>query len=146
MRVERQRGNSLDASRLYAIWRIRDAVFAFEQRADDIEADGIDLDPEVTHWWIDDDGAIASYLRTVDQEDHVKIGRVCTRRADRGRGLAGRLMRAVLAAHPGTELRMSAQAHLADWYAGFGFVAHGRPYVEAGIEHIAMRRGSAEGR
>ena len=38
---------------------------------------------------------------------------------------------------------LHAQAHLEDFYARFGFAAFGKPFVEAGIPHVAMRRRDA---
>ncbi|MBC2607755.1 GNAT family N-acetyltransferase [Pelagicoccus albus] len=38
------------------------------------------------------------------------------------------------------ELILSAQTHAAEFYRRLGFVAMGKPYQEAGIEHIEMRR------
>ena len=66
------------------------------------------------------------------------IGRVTTHRAHRRRGLAGALMRhAMSMAAPPIEIK--AQAHLADWYATFGFVPYDAEFVEDGIPHQRMR-------
>ena len=41
---------------------------------------------------------------------------------------------------PGGAIRISAQTRLERFYAGFGFVAVGAPYLEDGIEHTEMLR------
>jgi len=42
-------------------------------------------------------------------------------------------------------VRISAQTHLETFYASFGFVAVGPPYLEDGIDHTEMLRAAAEG-
>jgi ElaA protein len=41
-------------------------------------------------------------------------------------------------AGPGQALRISAQAHLSRFYAGFGFASVGEIYLEDDIQHIEM--------
>ena len=42
-------------------------------------------------------------------------------------------------------MRISARTHLETFYASFGFVAVGPPYLEDGIDHTEMLRAAAEG-
>ena len=134
-------GADLSAADVYAIWQIRDAVFAVEQQCDEPDVDGIDLLPTCTHLWYADDDGVTSYLRTyVADAGYRKVGRVATRRDQRGRGLSSRLMTAVLERWGGEAIRIGAQAYLHDWYAGFGFVRDGENFLEAGIDHVPMRR------
>lgn len=140
MTIRSVSGPELTARQVYEIWRIRDVVFMFEQKADEREADGIDLDAPVTHWWIEDDAGLTSYLRTISVDGALKVGRVCTREDARGRGLSSALMAAVVDAHGDGLITLSAQAYLEDWYAGFGFERHGDVYSEAGIDHVWMER------
>jgi ElaA protein len=65
---------------------------------------------------------------------------VATAPAHRHRGLAGRLVRAAIELCGGTPISLGAQAHLEDWYAGFGFQRSGPGYLEDGIPHVPMRR------
>lgn len=140
MTIHSVAGPDLTAPQLYGIWRIRDAVFAVEQRVDEPEVDDIDLDTHVTHWWSEDPRSLTSYLRTIDVGDALKVGRVCTRRDARGQGLSRTLLRAVLEEHGDRLVKLSAQAYLEDWYARFGFERHGDVYDEAGIPHVWMER------
>jgi ElaA protein len=41
---------------------------------------------------------------------------------------------------PHVDVRISAQTHLEAFYASFGFVAVGSPYLEDDIEHTEMLR------
>ncbi|GAA2078970.1 GNAT family N-acetyltransferase [Aeromicrobium halocynthiae] len=136
-----RRGDDLSAAEVYAIWRIRDAVFAVEQQCDEPDVDGVDLLPTCTHVWLADDAGLTSYLRTFTTESGLrKIGRVATRADARGRGLSSRLMQTVLERWGDGVIALGAQAYLHDWYAGFGFVRSGENFMEAGIEHVPMRR------
>lgn len=141
MRIIARPGPELTAREVYEIWRIRDAVFAVEQQCDEPDVDDVDLLPDCTHLWVTgDDGAISSYLRTYLADGARRIGRVATRRADRGRGLSGRLLTEVIDRWGEGELELGAQAHLEDWYGSFGFVACGPHFTEAGIDHVPMLR------
>lgn len=136
-------GDRLTAAELYEVWRLRDLVFAVEQRVDDVDVDGLDLLPTTSHLWLAEDGRLTSYLRVLTDGGAVRIGRVCTRRDARGQGQSGRLMRAALDRWGRGEVRLGAQAYLERWYAGFGFTVSGPPYVEAGIDHVPMLRPGA---
>jgi ElaA protein len=62
----------------------------------------------------------------------------------RGTGM-GRVMMAEAVkrcdeAYPGQPNRISAQAHLAKFYGGFGFEPIGEPYLEDDIPHLEMLR------
>ena len=137
-------GDALSAADVYAIWRIRDAVFAVEQQCDEPDVDGIDLLPTCTHVWLEDGAGLTSYLRTFTTDTGLrKVGRVATRADARGHGLSSRLMRTVLERWGDADIALGAQSYLHDWYAGFGFVRDGENFMEAGIEHVPMlRRGS----
>ena len=134
------RGDELSAADVYAIWKIRDAVFAFEQHVDDTDVDDLDLLAETTHLWIADDDGPTSYLRILTGDDSLKIGRVCTRKDMRSRGLSGQLMTEVSTRFGDGQLTLNAQAHLERWYEGFGYVRTGDNFDEAGIDHVPMRR------
>jgi ElaA protein len=69
-----------------------------------------------------------------------RIGRVCTRAAERGHGHTARLMDAALADVGPNACRISAQTYLADMYARHGFTKDGAEFVEDGIAHVPMLR------
>jgi len=79
----------------------------------------------------------------------MRIGRVVTAAAARGRGVAAALMTQAVERCIETDatvpIVLGAQAHLADWYARFGFVVSGDRYQEDGIPHVPMTRAAAGG-
>lgn len=135
------RGDELTAQDVYDVWRIRDAVFAFEQQVEDVDVDGRDLLPVTTHLWTADDDGPTSYLRVyVDDDGSRHVGRVCTRRDQRGRGLSSRLLQEVHRLWGDETLVLHAQAHLEQWYERFGYIRTGEDFDDAGIPHTPMVR------
>lgn len=156
--VRRARWDSLTTDELYAIVRLRNRVFALEQRVTAEDFDGRDREPDTEHWWIPgDDGVARAYLRCirladgevqpegVDRATRV-LGRVATGVDHRGQGLARRLVGAVLDAHPDEAFLLHAQEYVAGLYAAVGFTPFGEPYDEAGIRHVGMYRAATERR
>lgn len=141
--------SELSTEDVYSIARLRTDVFLREQRVDDMELDGRDLEPATRHWWIADDRGAASYLRTLQDERaehldaHRVIGRVVTRADRRGEGLAHRLVQAVVDRYGREGMLLHAQVHVAGLYARSGFAAFGDEYQEAGIAHISMYRSAS---
>jgi ElaA protein len=132
---------------LYEIARLRTDVFLMEQKADETELDGRDLEAATRHHWISgDDGSVLAYLRTLREDEpehrdaHLVIGRVVTRKEARGRGLARALVDSVIAGNPGQAILLHAQEYVQGLYAKAGFEPFGGVYEEAGIAHIAMYR------
>jgi len=39
-----------------------------------------------------------------------------------------------------TEIELHAQCHVEPFYARAGYARHGEPFVEAGIDHVVMRK------
>ncbi|MEV7396903.1 GNAT family N-acetyltransferase [Aeromicrobium sp. NPDC092404] len=141
MTIRTVAGDELTAQDVYDIWKIRDAVFAVEQHVDEEDVDGRDLLAATTHLWLADADGPTSYLRVYVGPDGVRhIGRVCTRKDQRGHGLSGRLMAEVARLWGDGELQLNAQAHLERWYESFGYVRTGDDFVEAGILHTPMTR------
>ncbi|MTE23116.1 GNAT family N-acetyltransferase [Microbacterium sp. ZXX196] len=130
----------LDPATLYEILRLRVDVFVVEQECPYPELDGRDAEPDAVLAWIEEDGAVAATVRVLREPAGWRIGRVATRRAARGHGLAAALMRHAVAAHAGEEIVLDAQAHLAAWYGRFGFAVSGAEFLEDGIPHVPMRR------
>jgi ElaA protein len=141
MILRRARFAELDTATLYALLQLRCDVFVVEQRAAYRELDGRDVETGTVHLWLESDGAPASYLRVLEDPPAARIGRVCTAKAHRGAGLAGRLLQAALhELTPGTPCVLDAQTDAIGLYQRAGFVVNGAAYVEDGIEHVPMRR------
>lgn len=120
------------------IVRLRLSVFVEEQSCTYAELDGRDVLPATWHAWVEESSTVVSYLRLYAQDGADWIGRVVTASSHRGRGLAGRLITEALA-RAGRPVRLSAQAHLAPWYATYGFARCGQDFDEDGIAHTPMR-------
>lgn len=133
-------GDQLSAQQVYAIWRMRDAVFSVEQNCTIADVDGLDLLTGTTHVWLEDEEGLTSYLRSYTKSSVRRFGRVATRANSRGRGLSGRIIDAVHARWPDEVIQIGAQAHLEAWYESFGYRRCGPNFTEAGIDHVPMRR------
>jgi ElaA protein len=133
--------DELTVRQLYAITSLRERVFVVEQRCVYLDADG--LDPGARHLWAERGGDIVAYLRILPagaKYEEVAIGRVVTAREGRGGGLGRELMRRGMEACGNVPIRISAQAHLEEWYCQLGFARASEIYDEDGIAHIDMLR------
>ena len=136
-----RRFDALTVRELHDIARLRSEVFVVEQGCIYLDLDGCDTGPGAEHHWIEVDGSIASYARTLTESGgEVRIGRVVTAPDVRGRGLAAIVMVALVELFGAAPLVLEAQSHLTEWYDRFGFVVAGEEYVEDGIPHVTMRR------
>jgi len=132
--------DELTTSELHALLRLRCDVFVVEQRCAYPDLDGRDVEPGTRHVWLGDGGDISAYLRVLAEPGGVvRIGRVATNPADRGRGLAAALVRHVTATTTAPVV-LDAQTHLVDWYRRLGFEIAGDEFVEDGIPHVPMHR------
>lgn len=139
----------LKAEDLYDLLAAREAVFVVEQRCAYQEADGLDKVAWHMLVWDTVEGkrSLAATARVLDpgtRFPEVSIGRIMTSAAHRGTGLGRRIVQEAVeraeVLYPRSGIRISAQAHLRDFYAGFGFEAVGEPYDEDGISHVDMLR------
>ncbi|RWZ51249.1 GNAT family N-acetyltransferase [Labedella phragmitis] len=134
----------MDPLVLYRLLQVRIDVFVVEQRAAYADIDGRDAEPGAELLWAEDGGELLATLRILQEPDASRIGRVATARSARGRGIAADLMRRAvercLEMRPTAPILLDAQSHLVDWYARFGFVVEGEPFVEDEIPHRRMRR------
>jgi ElaA protein len=142
--IQRARVADIDPITLYRLLWLRVRVFVVEQEAAYPELDGRDLEPDAELMWIAEGDDMLATLRVLADDGAMRIGRVATAAAARGRGLAAELMRAAVAycddVAPGAPIVLDAQAQLEGWYARFGFVVSGEPFAEDGIPHLPMRR------
>jgi ElaA protein len=141
--VHNERFADLDTKTLYALLKLRVDVFVVEQSCAYPELDGRDAEPGTRHLWVT--GADASeplaYLRVLMEPDGtMRIGRVVTARAARGRGLARRLVEVALDVDHSVTTVINAQSHLVNFYTKLGFVPSGPEYLDDGIPHVPMRR------
>lgn len=145
--------SAIDCETLYALLKVRSAVFVVEQDCVYQDLDG--KDRLALHCWLErkdqpasEGGPVLAYTRLlpagVSYPGEVSIGRVVTasevRRGGWGKALMKRSLDEVHAAWPDVPIRISAQSYLEAFYSGFGFVVEGPSYLEDGIPHVAMTR------
>jgi ElaA protein len=141
------RFSELSVFELARIYRARQQVFSIEQQCVYLDADEADEQSIHVAAWSPAFSIPLAYARLVDpgvKYAEPSIGRVITTAPARGQGLGRSLLGRVIAlssqVHPGQGIRISAQERLAPFYAEFGFVAVGLPYMEDGIPHLEMLR------
>ena len=137
--------SELDPRTAYLLWRLRSEVFVVEQDCPYLDLDGRDLEPQTVHLWVEtaeDPGTPQGTLRILQEPDGstLRIGRVVVAEQHRGAGLAAQLMQAALDQVGERRCVLDAQAHLAHWYARFGFAPSGPEFLEDGIPHVPMTR------
>lgn len=143
------RFRDLSVDDLYAIVRLREAVFIIEQNCPYPDADG--RDPLAWHLlgWLDgtEGRELAAYARLFEpgvRYQQASIGRIVTSPGARGTGLGRQLMVEALQRMqqlaPGQPIKIAAQRRLEKFYTGYGFRTISDPYEEDGIVHVDMVR------
>ena len=124
---------------------VRTAVFVVEQQIPlSLEQDA--LDPHCLHAVVFDDGGLPVGTGRLLPDGH--LGRMAVLEAVRGAGIGGALLKALTEAARGRgdeAVILNAQISAERFYLRHGFVRQGAPFIEAGIEHVSMRRGFANG-
>lgn len=144
------RFGDLSVHDLYAVVRLREAVFVVEQNCPYPDADG--RDPDAWHllgWHTAPVGrALVAYARIFEpgvRYAEGSIGRVVTapdvRRTGVGRKVVAEALRRLEGLAPRERIKVAAQQRLEEFYAGFGFTTVSAPYEEDGIMHVDMIRG-----
>ncbi len=139
--------NQLSKEELYQIMILRQEVFVVEQECAYQDAD--ELDRHSFHHFITNNTtathSIAAYLRVIEPIENLNectIGRVLTRKSERGNGLAQKLIQKsfiiINEELTCTRIKISAQQYLEKFYLNLGFTPTSEPYDEDGIPHIAM--------
>ena len=133
----------LGLARLYAALRLRQEVFAVEQQSIYLDLDG--LDQQSIHMLCTRDEELLAYQRCLPpglSYPDSSLGRIVVSGAARGRQLGKELvLRGIsynLRTWPESDICISAQAYLKNFYKGLGFVAQGDEYDEDGIPHLQM--------
>jgi ElaA protein len=141
------RFDALSVFELQNIYAARQAVFGLEQQCVYLDIDGYDEGAFHLAAWSPEHRWPLAYARLLDpgaKYPEPSMGRVITTAPARGLGLGRELVRRALdhsaVAWPLGAIRISAQSRLERFYAEFGFVAVGPPYIEDGIPHTEMLR------
>ena len=132
-----------DPAEVEAAMDLRVRVFCGEQGVDpDEEMD--DLDDESLQIVGLDQGAVIATCRLRDLGNgRWKLERMAVERRLRGRGVGGTLLAGAereAREHGATEIVLNSQSQAEPFYAAHGYVAEGETFIEAGIEHVRMRK------
>lgn len=135
----------LSPALLYKILKLRTEVFVMEQEA--IYQDMDDSDQTALHVTGVRDGEVVCYSRLIppgQKYPGASIGRVVASQTVRGMGMGKVLMQVsldYLQQHWGeTDITISAQLYLEQFYTELGFITVGESYIEDSIPHIEMLR------
>ena len=141
--------SQLTNQQLYEMLRLRVDVFVVEQTCPYPELDGKDTIEGVQHllgYQGDQLVACARLLPSGLSFECVSIGRVATKLGARKQGLGHQLLQQALThckrLWPEQSIEIGAQEHLVAFYAQHGFEVSSDVYLEDGILHVNMRRGS----
>jgi predicted GNAT family N-acyltransferase len=132
-----------DAAELEAAMDLRIRVFCGEQGVSE-EEETDDLDDESTQIvGLDETGVVATCrLRDVG-EGTWKLERMAVERRLRKLGVGSRLLAGAeddARASGAREMLLHAQRRAESFYASNGYVAEGDTFMDAGIEHLAMKK------
>ncbi|HTV24774.1 MAG TPA: GNAT family N-acetyltransferase [Polyangiaceae bacterium] len=136
----------LTAVDVYDMLRLRQDIFVLEQRCLYRDIDG--RDRQAFHGLGTTlGGELVAYARVLPptpERDEPSIGRVVVAQHWRGKGVGRELMQTAIefagSQFQGRSVRISAQAHLEQFYASLGFVRLSPNYDDDGIPHCDMRR------
>ncbi len=133
-------GSELSVEELYSLLCLRVGVFVVEQHIAYPDLDGLDLLPSTHHLWLMDGAEVVSCLRVSTEGHERRIGRVCTKREHRRKGLSRVLVSAAVAAFGDRPLVLDAQSYVVDFYREFDFAVSGPVFLDDGTPHSPMRR------
>ena len=143
MEIKTNHFSALTTTQLYDILRLRSEVFVVEQNCVYLDLDG--LDEDAYHIYISVENKIVATARILKKGvayKEIAIGRVASsekyRNLKLGHALMETAMQFISENMDNESVRLSAQSHLKDYYARYGFVPTGNDYLEDGIPHSEM--------
>ena len=139
--------SELTTSELYQILQLRAEVFVVEQDCVYQDVDG--KDQKSLHIFGIKNQQIVAYTRIFKPGDYLEkaaIGRVVVaadcRKRDFGKAIMQASITAVKDHFNTTDIGLSAQTYLLNFYRDLDFTALGETYLEDGIPHVYMERSS----
>ena len=135
--------DSISKEQLYDVLSLRQRVFIIEQ---DCFYEDLDYsDQEANHLLLYKDNKLIGYSRVFApgiKYDAASIGRIVTDLGFRGKGYGKDITQESIQFlknnFPGSDISISAQYRLVDFYEDFGFEREGSVYLEDDIDHIKM--------
>ena len=133
---------SRDRAELDAALDLRLEVFCGEQGVSrEAEQDG--RDDEALHLVALDAGAVVGTCRLLTDDGHLRVQRVAVRNDRRRTGIGAELLAEAerqARRRGAAALELHAQVESEVFYRNAGYESVGDPFLEEGIEHVAMRR------
>lgn len=143
LKIEVKKFSELELTELYDILQLRSEVFVVEQDCVYQDIDG--KDAEALHIIGTRNSRIVAYTRCFKPGyyfEQASIGRVIVKQSERKYGFGHEIMKASVKAieenYQTTNIKLSAQQYLTDFYESHGFQIVGEGYLEDGIPHIGM--------
>ena len=140
-----KRFNELSLSELYEVLKLRSEVFVVEQNCVYLDIDG--KDEKALHllgMFGEELVAYARIFKPGDYFEEASIGRVLVKQIYRnkkwGYDLMNEAIRATATVLNETQITISAQLYLQQFYENVGFVRTSDEYLEDAIPHIEMKK------
>ena len=117
-------------------------VFCGEQGVS-LRADRDGRDHEATHLVAVENGRVIGTCRLLFRGGVARLGRLAVEPEQRGRGVAGAILREadrVSLDHGARRVALHAQTYALALYRREGYFERGRRFIEEGIEHVAMEK------
>ena len=135
--------NSISKAELYDVLSLRQRVFIIEQ---DCFYEDLDYsDQDANHLLLYEDNKLIAYSRVFPpgiKYDAASIGRIVTDLDYRGKGygkiITQESIQFLKNNFPESDISISAQYRLVDFYENLGFEREGKIYLEDDIDHIKM--------
>lgn len=135
--------DELTVYELYDCIVLREEIFVVEQQCIYRDADG--KDKKAIHLLCYDSSTLIAYCRILPPHtsyNEAAIGRVVVKKEYRGKLLGKELMNRAITItkhlYPDTDIRISAQEYLLNFYSALGFTTVSEVYLEDNIPHRAM--------
>jgi len=135
--------DQLNTMELYKLLQLRSEVFVVEQ--DCVYQDIDDKDEQALHILGFKDNSLVAYTRVFKPGDYFNessIGRVVVKHNERNHSYGYDIMKASIGVIKNkfetSDIRISAQTYLTNFYNNLGFKKVGEEYLEDGIPHINM--------
>ena len=133
--------DDLTSDELYGILKLRSEVFVVEQNC--VYQDLDDKNQFSYHLFLENEGEIIAVSRIIPENvsyEEMSIGRVVVKENFRGQGLSKIMMKKaidfIVDDLGKSEIRLSGQAYLVDFYENLGFKKVSDVYMEDNIEHF----------
>ena len=133
--------SQLSADELFAIYKLRVAVFVVEQKCAYQEVD--EVDKASYHLWYEDEDGIEAYLRIIPAgvtRKEVSLGRVIAvkRRCGLGTKIVSDAISFAKNELKAKEIVIEAQTYVKSLYEQLGFRVESEEFFEDGIPHVQM--------